>query len=139
MKTMTWTSWLLLGAVAVGCGPGGPERAEISVADHADALTTKEGDNLFVLTLAKASQPYPLTDVSVNAGLPGQTATQVNFTHQDTNADGKLDQGETLTCKEPIVNLFDPTTVGKAVSVSFVDKASGTAFQVGSATWTPGN
>ena len=96
-------------------------------------------NNLFTLTLSKAARAYGLAEISVNAGLPGQTATVVNFTLNDTNGNGKLDQGENLNCKEPPVNLFDSTSVGKAVSVSFTNQEDGTFFQIGSGTWTPAN
>ena len=60
--------------------------------------------------MSEASKDYDLSTLSVNAGLPGQTATVVNFTHNDLNGDGKLNKGESLSCKEPIVNLFEKTS-----------------------------
>ncbi len=135
-------SFGMIVAAVVGltrCGPPGPEKVESSAVDHADALTTAAGDNLFILTVTKAPKAYVLADISVTAGIPGQTATVVNFTHGDLNGDGKLDQGETLSCKEPVANLFDATTVGKAVNVAIAEKENGTFFQVSSTTWTPTN
>ena len=138
MKTRL--SLLTVVALAViHCGPPGPDRVEIAVTDSADALTTAGNDNLFSVTLSKAARSYALSEISVNAGLPGQTQTVVNFTLEDGNGNGKLDPGEKLNCKEPPVNLFDANTVGKAVTVSFTDQDQGTYFQVGSGTWTPAN
>jgi hypothetical protein len=140
MKTVSMQALLLSLAVLAltRCGPM-PQTATVAVADHADALTTGAGDNLFTLTLSEATKDFPIADISVNAGLPGQTATVVNFTHNDLNGDGKLNKGESLSCKEPIVNLFDATTVGKPVKVDLAEKENGTFFVIGGATWTPAN
>ena len=51
------------------CGPPGPERAEVTVIDHADALTSNGGDNLFVLTLTKAAAPYLIGLAAETKGL----------------------------------------------------------------------
>ena len=59
--------------------------------------------------------------------------------HFEPGRVGKLNKGESLSCKEPIVNLFDGTTVGKAVSVDLTEKENGTFFGIASATWTPAN
>lgn len=122
---------------AVACGPL-PEGTKVSVADQSAALTNNGDDVLFQLTLSEADAPISIADVNVHAGLPGQTATVVNFTHDDTNGDGKLDVGETLTTREPGVNLFDGTHVGKAFSVGFAEKdENGVWMTRASATWTP--
>ena len=145
MGTKSWRVVRSFGTIVAaivgltGCGSSGPEKAEISAADHADALTTAAGDNLFILTVTKAPGAYVLAAISVTAGLPGQTATVVNFTHGDLDGDGKLDQGETLSCKEPIANLFDASTVAQAVNVSIAEKENGTFFQIASTTWTATN
>lgn len=128
------TSLLVL--LLSACGP--MDSYSISVADHADALTTAANDNLFTLTLTNASAPIAVADIIVSAGVAGQTATAVNFTHNDTNADGKLDVGESLSCKEPPLNLFDGTLAGKMVQVSLASKQANSSVlrSVASATWT---
>jgi hypothetical protein len=123
--------------LAVGCGPM-PVGTKVAVTDQQAALTTAGDDVLFVLTLSDADEPFAISGVSIYAGLAGQTATVVNFTHDDTNKDGKLDVGETLTTREPGVNLFDSTHVGKEFNIGFSEKtASGTWTTKASATWTP--
>jgi hypothetical protein len=112
----------------------------ITITDHPDALTASGTDNLFILTLTKAPKSYVLSDLMVDANLPGQQAYAVNWDHNDTNGNGLLDVGESLTCKEPGVNLFDTTTVGKTVNVSLDEKLTTTSYQVvASGTWTPAN
>lgn len=131
----------MLVLVLSACGPM-VERVTLGVADHPDALTTAAGDNLFTLTVTDAATlDLPIADVLVSANLPGQTATAVNFTHNDANGNGKIDSGESLSCKEPPVNLFDGTAVGKTVSVSLAVRKSGNSFltSVGTVTWTPTN
>jgi hypothetical protein len=118
------------------CGPG---PTEITVADHPTALTTNSGDTLFTLTLTKASKGYPLASISVIGGLPGQTLTVLNYTHADFDLDGELGEGEMLSVKEPVVNLFDSTTVGQAVTVSLDEDRQGTLYSLDSTTWTPTN
>ncbi len=118
------------------CGPPG-RASEITLVDHADALTTTGQDVLFVITLSKATQSYESTALSVLAGLPGQSLTVMHFTLEDLNSNGKLDEGEKLTCKEPGGNVFDATTNGKSVNVSLNEKqASGTYIEIGSAIWS---
>lgn len=129
----------LAAAALVACGGVMPEQVELAVVDHGDALSTGAGDKLFTLTLSTAEKSFSLNDISVNAGIPGQTPTVVEFIHTDTNGNGLLDPGETLSCSEPPVNLFDPSTLGKAVSVSFAERTDGMLFELGSATWTPAN
>jgi hypothetical protein len=122
-----------------GCGPGF-ETMTLSITDHPDALTSSGGDNLFTLTVVQSSKSYPIGEVMVTAGLAGQTATVVNFTHNDLNGDGKLDPGESLSCTEPPVNLFASDTVGKAVNVSLDTKSgANTLVSVAEGTWTPTN
>lgn len=130
----------ILALAFIACGPPIPQ-SSITLADHADALTTAANDNLFTLTLTASDEPLAVADILVSASLAGQTATAVNFTHNDTNANGKLDVGESLSCKEPPVNLFDATVVGKMVNVSLATKRSGSTVlvSVASAQWTPAN
>ena len=123
-------------------GPSEPssglEKVELTAADAPEALTDKAKDKLFRLTLTKSSKSYALVDISVDVGFPGGTRTAVEWTHEDTNGDGKLDPGESLLCTEPLVNLWDPTNaVGKTATVSFAEKRNGTFFQLGSTTWNP--
>lgn len=119
------------------CGPM-PVGTRVAVTDHSAALTTAGDDVLFLLTLSEADAPIPIAQVNVYAGLAGQTATVVNFTHNDLNNDGKLDVGETLTTREPGVNLFDATSVGKPLNVGFSEKTEGGVWMTkASATWTP--
>lgn len=131
------TALLVVSSLTVGCGPM-PEGTKVAVADQSAALTNAGDDVLFQLTLSEADEPFAIADVSVHAGLPGQTATVVNFTHEDGNNDGKLDIGETLTTREPGVNLFDGTHVGKAFNIGFSKKnENGVWMSKASATWTP--
>ncbi|MHB8874526.1 MAG: hypothetical protein ACYC8T_12630 [Myxococcaceae bacterium] len=130
-------SLVSLTAIAFGCGPM-PESTSVSVADQPAALTNAGDDVLFTLTLSIADAPLAIADVNVHAGLAGQTATVVNFTHDDKNSDGKLDPGETLTTREPGVNLFDASHVGKPINIGFSEKqASGMWMTRANATWTP--
>jgi len=96
---------------------------------------------LLTLTMTKGTEAYDLADILVAANLPGQTATAVNFTHTDANGNGKLDKGDSLVCKEPPVNLFDATTVGKSVKVALTVKRSGSTVltSLASETWVPAN
>lgn len=127
--------------VLISCGAtsDGPEKVEIAVTNSPAALTDKSSDSLFKMTLTKTSKSYALADISVDVGLPGETANAVNFTLEDANGNGELDQGESLNCTEPPVNLWDTTTVGKTLTVNFAEKQEGTYFQLGSAKWTPTN
>ena len=127
-----------LAAVALfACGPL-PAATVVAVADQPAALTSGGDDVLFQLTLSDADEPINVADIEIYAGLPGQTATVVNFTHQDTNNDGKLNVGETLTTREPGVNLFDATQVGKTFNVGFSLKSStGTWVTRANSTWVP--
>jgi hypothetical protein len=122
-------------AITAACGP--MDLDSITVTDHADALTTAANDNLFVLTLTKGTA-LDIADVMVTAGVAGQTATAVNFTHNDANSNGKLDVGESLSCKEPPLNLFDGTLAGKTVHVTLDTKRPNTTvlYAVASADWT---
>ena len=129
--------------VLASCGPtdssGGLEKVDIAVVDAPESLTAKAGDKLFKMTLSKTAKSYALTDISVDVGFPGGSRTAVEFTHEDANGNGKLDQGESLNCTEPPVNLFDTTSVGKTATVSFAERRDGTMFQVGTANWTVTN
>lgn len=138
----------LLGLFLTRCGPlihdvpredAGVEPDEITVADLPDKLTRDAGDPLFTLTLVKAAADYPITEVMVTAGLPGETATALVVAHGDTNGDAALNPGETLTCKESVVDLFDATTVGQQVDVSLRARTSGTYRTVATTTWKPAN
>lgn len=123
--------------LALGCGPL-PMGTEVAITDQAAALTNAGDDVLFQLTLSETDEPISLAAVNVYAGLPGQTATVVNFTHNDANSDGKLNVGETLTTREPGVNLFDATHVGKTFNVGFSLKSEGGVWVTkASAEWTP--
>ncbi len=118
--------------------PAGPEHWDIQVTDASQGLTSAGGDKLFALKVASAPKSYDLADVIVDVGLPGQTATAVNFTLTDANGNGKLDQGDSLVCSEPPINLFDGTAVGKTLNVHISEKApGGTYYQRGSASWVP--
>ncbi len=138
MKSTCWCV-LTMGFLAAACGGGPGNTVKVTVADHGDALTAKAGDNLFTVTLTAADEAWPTRDLSVTAGLPGTTATVMNFTLDDKNADSKWGVGETLTVTEPVVNLFDPTTVGKVVNVDVSRKSNGIYYQLGSASWSPAN
>ena len=117
-------------------GTGGSTSTEITVADHADPLTSTGQDVLCVLTLSKASAGIDSAALAVFAGLPGKTLTVMNFTVNDTNSNGSLDQGETMTIKEPGRNVFDASTVGQKVSVELNQKVDANAYRLlGSATW----
>lgn len=140
MKTTSSLSrWLVgLSLALSACGPL-PARIDLAVADHADPLTSSSGDRLFTLTLSKAAQGYATSNLMVTAGQAGQTPTSVNFTLDDKNGNGQLDEGEALTCAEPPVNLFDATTVGKTLNVTLDENESGSWVVIGSAQWTPAN
>lgn len=131
------SSLVVVSLFTVACGPM-PEATTVAVSDQSAALTNAGDDVLFELTLSASDEAVSIADVNVYAGLPGQTATVVNFTHDDANSNGKLDVGEKLTTREPGVNLFDGTHVGKAFNVGFSEKsANGTWMTRASATWTP--
>ncbi|MSP63833.1 MAG: hypothetical protein EXR72_26505 [Myxococcales bacterium] len=131
---------MIAGTAACGApGDPGPQKVEIAVGDAPEALTNMASDKLFTLTLSKASKTYALIDLSIDASLPGQTAYALEFKLNDTNGDGLLGQGESLGCTEPPKDLFNATTVGKAVSVNIAEQRAGTFYRVGSATWTPAN
>jgi hypothetical protein len=119
--------------------PPGPAMVTITVANATTGLTSGGDDALFTLTLASASKSYALTDIVVSVSDPGKTETAVNFNLDDKDGNGKLDQGESLHCVEPGLNLFDATNVGKSLGVHFAETVSGTTYQTGSATWAPSN
>jgi len=116
-------------------GSDAREDVSIAVEDASEPLTTKSRDKLFKLTLTKASKPYELSAISVDVGLPGDDRMAVNFEHEDANGDGKLDQGESLICAEPPVNIFDPSSEGKTATVAFAERRDGILVQVGTTTW----
>lgn len=117
----------------------GPEKVEIAVVDAPDALTSKAGDKLFKLTLTEASKSYALADISVDVGFPGETRTAVNFTIEDSNHNGLFDQGDSLNCTEPGVNLWDATSAAKTATVVIAERRDGTLFQIGTTNWTVTN
>jgi hypothetical protein len=123
-----------LSCVVSACGPM-PTMVQISVVDHPDPLTTAAKDNLFTLSLNQGAPTFELADLLLSAGLPGQTATGVNFQLNDLNGDGKLGAGESLLATEPPLNLFDATLVGQDVSINLSEKK----FVVGSTKWKPTN
>lgn len=129
----------VLSLIVVACGP--MDLDAITVTDHTDALTSAANDNLFTLTLSKAPAPLAMADLLVTVGFPGQTTTAVNFTHNDTNGDGKLDVGESLSCKEPPLNLWDASVVGKTATISLDTRQSNSTVlrAIASAQWTPAN
>ncbi len=112
---------------------------DLAVDGSTSALTSKASDGLFTLTLLKSGGAYALADVMVDAQLPGETANALEFTHEDVNENGLLDQGDKLHCTEPPVNLYDEGAVGKTLNVSLAVKKDGTYFQRGSSTWVVGS
>lgn len=118
--------------------PSSSEKVDLALDGSTVALTAKPKDSLFTLTVVRAPHAYALTDVSIDASLPGETGNALNFTHDDVNGNGLVDSSDKLRCTEPPVNLYDEALVGKTLTVNFAVKKDGTYFRRGSATWVVG-
>jgi hypothetical protein len=109
----------------------------IEVTDASANLTTSPGDALFSIKLTRAPKAYAPSALMIDAGITGTTSTVMLFTHNDTNANGLLDVGETLDCTEPQKNVFDETTVGKTVNVDLNERVGGTTTGRAKGVWRP--
>jgi hypothetical protein len=125
-----------------GTAPGG-DKVTFTIADAPAALTSSADDVLFVLTVKTLSpvRPYVASSVAVIVDIPGRSGMIVPCAHGDTNTDGNLDIGETLTCSEPPVDEFDATLVGKSLTVSLAERSdpSGPYQSRGTGVWKPSN
>ncbi|MBL8915282.1 MAG: hypothetical protein JNM17_31550 [Archangium sp.] len=131
-----------------GCGTPTPTpMLSVTVADHSDALSDKNNDNLFVLTFATVPTPIAAADLQVTGAVAGGSNFQLNFTHADANGDGNIDSGDTVTCREPgtggaggLANIFDVPNVGQTITVN-VARLTGPsmATQLARLQWVPTN
>jgi hypothetical protein len=126
-----WLTALLVCTVSCGVTSGTRE-----IEDHPDPLTSGAQDNLFYLTLVEGAD-FDVASLSVNAGLAGQTATVLHFTHEDANDDGLLNPGERLLAREPDFDLFDVETEGQTVNVALSELRDGIWYQIAHGQWTP--
>lgn len=111
-----------------------------TIEDAPEALTSDADDRLFSLTVTKISptRTYRMVDVEVVVEPVGETGNIVPCTHDDTNADGNLDVGETLHCVEPPVDTYRATHAGKSIAVSLVERIDAGSYTTrGTGTWTP--
>ncbi len=129
---------LLSAALPLSACAGGA--FEVAVEDHPAVLTADAGETLFVLTLIESGEKLPLAELKVSAALPGVTQTVINYVHDDKDGDGAFSLGDSLTCKEPPLNLFGPEAVGQEVRVLLLrDPGGQTLKELTEVRWTPLN
>jgi hypothetical protein len=138
---MTFRSILVLTAAsclalsAVGCGGSD---GEISVASKPTPPTDAAGDALFDVKVDDARDDgYDLKGLVVKATPDGKDAVPLTCTPADTNANGKLDKGESLSCAEGATNVFGKDAVGKEIDVELFATIESKETKVGAATWKP--
>lgn len=119
-----------------GCSILGDE-ADVTVQSSDAALTDKGSDKLFTLTVSDAPQAYESEKILVRASADGVADKTLVLAFGDTNADKKLDKGETIECVEPAADAFGPSMVGKEVKVVVIYTGDGTEKEIAKATWTP--
>lgn len=119
----------------VGCsGSDG----EISVASKATPPTDAGGDALFDVKVDDARDDgYDLKGLAVKATPDGKEAVTLTCTPADTNTNGKLDKGESLSCAEGATNAIGKDAVGTEIEVQLFATVDGEETKVGSATWKP--
>ncbi len=124
-----------LALAAVGCSG---QDGEISVASKATPPTDAAGDALFDLKVDDARDDgYDLQGIAVKATPDGKEAVTLVCTPADTNTNGKLDVGESLSCAEGATNVIGKDAVGTEIEVELFATVDGAETKVGSATWTP--
>jgi hypothetical protein len=112
----------------------------ITVVDDPAALNDSANNPLFLVTLTEATHPYPFAKVSVSVEGVGQNGIIAPCTHDDKNANGNVDIGETLRCSEPQVDKFNASAVGQSFTVSFLEEESEHRYNSrGKAIWKPAN
>lgn len=115
-------SFILAGFLLIitGCTP---MAFDATLADHADALTTGGSDKLFVVEVTSAEVNVPLADIQLTFQPIGGNMTVLNFALTvDSNGDGALGQGDTLTGIEPGPDLLNTGNAGQSFSVHLTEK-----------------
>lgn len=129
----TW--FALLVCVIAGCGPASV--FEVTLVDDASDVTDAPGDRLCSLTLGSASDPIATSDLQVWLTPPGGAITRVEFALADSDADGQLDPGDTLTILEPAANIVGSAEVGMTFSVELLrDLGASRVTSLWEGSWT---
>lgn len=102
-------------AAAVGCGPA--TSLNIALTDDPAVVSNGAGDRLCVLTVSSIDAPLASTEIKVWLTPVGGTTSQMPFQIADTNENGLLDAGETITVIEPPVNLIGTAQIGMPFAI----------------------
>jgi hypothetical protein len=122
-------------ASLAGCSSGD---GEIAVDAATTPLTTEGNDKLFTIRIVEARETgYPLAGLVVKALPDGKDPIVVSCTAVDTNTNGNLDKGESLTCTEAGTNQLDATVAGSELDIELYAQIDGQEEKVGGASWTP--
>ena len=117
---------------------GSAPSTELSLKEHSDALTDQGDDNLFALHFDVGEEAFSFARISITAKNAEGKNYELSCTHADANSDGLWQKGESVTCKEPPINVFDASSVGKAISVQVsVQGEDGIYDVIASPQWTP--
>ena len=125
---------LALTVGVLGCG----EETKVTIEDHANALTSEPGDSLFTLTISGEDASYTFAKISVLVVTPDGDNLSITCDHDDSNSDKAWDDGESIICQEPGINIFSETDVDKDFAVDVHETSeSGVLIKFASLVWTP--
>lgn len=103
----------------VGCATS----FDASLTDHADALTVSGTDKLFEVEVSTADANVAVEDVQLTYQPVGGTMTVLNFALTiDSNSDGAVGEGDTLTAMEPGPDLLNTANAGQTFDIVFAEK-----------------
>lgn len=113
--------WLgVLCLLGTACGPGGFDAA---MSDHTDPLTAGGSDNLFVISVSQAPEPFALGDLLLTFAEGGGTATALNFAlGVDVEGDGLLGAGDELVAIEPGADVLGTAAQGTTFEVELMEE-----------------
>ena len=135
MKSNAWMRVLGLGVALVGCGPA--TALDIALADDAAVVSDRQGDRLCRLTVNSIDAPLATTEIKVWLTPVGGTTSQMPFELGDTNENGLLDAGETITVIEPPVNLIGTAQLGMPFAIEVLrDLGTSRVSSLWEGTWT---
>jgi len=112
----------ILAAIVAGVGCV-PTSFDATLTDHAEALTTNGSDKLFDVEVTSADANIPLADVQLVFQPVGGTLTALNFALTiDSDGDGAVGDGDTLTGIEPGPDLLNGTHANQTFNVQLTEK-----------------
>lgn len=127
--------FVLACSVALAACSGSDGKIEVEAAS--EALSAQGGDRLFTIKLLEArDEGYALEGLRVRVEPDGKDAIDVVCAPSDANGNGKLDQGDTMSCSEPAENAFGPDLAGTEADVELFAVVEGEEERVGDAVWT---